>query len=332
MVKKEQRDKRIENLRALAIVLVVFGHSIILYQKGWGLYETERSSELLNLIKSWINMIQMPLFFSLSGYLFYFSIKKANLLNMIQKKIRRILIPFFIIAVGWLIPIRKLVGWSNYKGKNLPDILLYDIIGGRDCGHLWFLPCLFLIFIISYLIISVLKKVIKNENIVNVLFGAVSYMAAYFFYLIPEFYGSDVIRSVAINLIWFCAGYLLCAYAKVYKNMKKWQLILLLIASVLVSIGVLTGNFIYSKIPGLVLLITLYAWIPQTTNGFVEFLSKNSLGIYLFHSPLVYLTYSHIPNANPALVIGINFIIFGALAAGITVLIRKLNLKVVIGE
>ncbi len=34
--KSKGKDIRIVNLRALAILLVVFGHSVILYQNGWG--------------------------------------------------------------------------------------------------------------------------------------------------------------------------------------------------------------------------------------------------------------------------------------------------------
>ena len=70
MLKKA--DERIENLRA--IVLVVFGHSIILYDTNWGFYTTNQTVVVLEILKHWINLIQMPLFFSLSGYLFFYLI------------------------------------------------------------------------------------------------------------------------------------------------------------------------------------------------------------------------------------------------------------------
>ena len=65
--KAERQDGRIVNLRALAILLVVFGHSIILYQNSWSLYSTVRAVPALDLVKRWIDLIQMPLFFSLDG-------------------------------------------------------------------------------------------------------------------------------------------------------------------------------------------------------------------------------------------------------------------------
>lgn len=71
----EQRitwSNQIANIRALAILLVVFGHSIILYSSSWNLYSSIHSVPLLDNIKRIIDIIQMPIFFSISGYLFFF--------------------------------------------------------------------------------------------------------------------------------------------------------------------------------------------------------------------------------------------------------------------
>lgn len=69
--KDTTRRDDITNVRALAIFLVVLGHSIILYSSAWGYYPTEQKSILLDNLKFLINGIQMPLFFSLSGFCFY---------------------------------------------------------------------------------------------------------------------------------------------------------------------------------------------------------------------------------------------------------------------
>lgn len=60
----------VTNIRALAIILVVFGHSIIIYSSAWGIYQSSNQVQLLNGIKSLINLVQMPLFISVSGFLF----------------------------------------------------------------------------------------------------------------------------------------------------------------------------------------------------------------------------------------------------------------------
>jgi len=43
-------------------------------------------------------------------------------------------------------------------------------------------------------------------------------------------------------------------------------------------------------------------------------------------------TCANIPNAHPAIVVFINFVILGAAAFGLTELVRKTKLKVLIGE
>ena len=63
-------DYKITRLRCLAIVIVVLGHSIILYDPQWGLYQTSHTVDLLMWIKRIINAFQMPLFLFLSGYCF----------------------------------------------------------------------------------------------------------------------------------------------------------------------------------------------------------------------------------------------------------------------
>ena len=86
----KQRDYRIDNLRALAILSVVLGHSIILYSPEWQIYQTTQSSALFSQIKHFINLYQMPLFFSLSGYLFAGQ-KNLPFIEFLSKKTKRLL-------------------------------------------------------------------------------------------------------------------------------------------------------------------------------------------------------------------------------------------------
>lgn len=80
------------------------------------------------------------------------------------------------------------------------------------------------------------------------------------------------------------------------------------------------------------LLISFYMFVPRNDNRVSRFLSTNSFGIYLFHSPLVYITYSLIPNVNPVVVVLINFLVFGCFAIILTVLLKKTKGKILLGE
>lgn len=83
---KKNQEHWIENIRAIAIIMVVFGHSIILYSSEWDLYSTIHEVIALDYIKRFINLIQMPLFFSLSGYCFRYTIKKETGIGGLAKK------------------------------------------------------------------------------------------------------------------------------------------------------------------------------------------------------------------------------------------------------
>lgn len=73
-----QKREDIVSIRAIAILLVAFGHSIILYSSSWSLYETSVQSQVLDHLKNIINMLQMPLFFSVSGFCLVFTMLRGG--------------------------------------------------------------------------------------------------------------------------------------------------------------------------------------------------------------------------------------------------------------
>lgn len=82
-----QKNYLISNLRVLAILLVVLGHSIIIYDPNWTTYNTPFHSVFLVTLKKIINLFQMELFFSLSGFLFFYTTqKKFKIKSLLKKK------------------------------------------------------------------------------------------------------------------------------------------------------------------------------------------------------------------------------------------------------
>ena len=72
--------------------------------------------------------------------------------------------------------------------------------------------------------------------------------------------------------------------------------------------------------------------IPNKTINILSKISANSFGIYLFHSPLIYITFRYLPNINPILMFIINFICLGIVVYYLTIFLRKLKLGIIIGE
>ena len=334
-MRQQKRLTQVGNIRALAILLVVLGHSIILYSSGWNLYETTRQAPFLAWLKSVIDIPQMPLFFSLSGYLFVFTHqKKQGFGQLAKKKLLRLIAPYFGIGLLFLLPIRLLVGYPGYKGISIADLAL-RFLTANDVGHLWFLPALFLIFLLSEIILSVaeLIPVLKKfPRIVLLMAGAALYLEGYRICL-----GYGPLLSAFNYLMWFALGYCLNVYQeyvrKLYRiRIVKWGLLLVNLLLLAYSLSVSSVRVLISIGLRALFIINAYGAMPEKTCSLVQRIDRNSFGIYLFHSPLIYITFASIPNAHPAIVVFINFVIFGAASFSLTELVRKTKLKVLIGE
>ena len=71
-----------------------------------------------------IDILQMPLFFSLSGYLFVITHQKHyGLLRLLKNKARRLLVPYLGIGILWLLPIRMAVGFPRYSDMSILDFI-----------------------------------------------------------------------------------------------------------------------------------------------------------------------------------------------------------------
>ncbi len=204
MSQSSNRLSRISNIRVLAIFVVVLGHSIILYSHGWEIYETARTVPFLAGLKDAINIFQMPLFFSLSGYLFVFShAKKRGLLYLAKSKIRRLLLPYISICLLYLIPLRTLIHYPGYQDKSVGEIISFLLLG-TDVGHLWFLPTLFLVFLLAELLLTLgehLPFFNKHPDWLLYLGAVVLYMEGY-----RIFFGYQPLRSAYIYLLWLLVG------------------------------------------------------------------------------------------------------------------------------
>lgn len=142
-------DARLNNIRALAILVVMLGHSIIIYSPAWGIYSTSNSCDFFSQLKSLINILQMPAFFSLSGFLFKSTLDKRDAAYIIKNKILRLIVPYFFIGLFYMLPIKLIAQYPQWQGKALWKIILFDILLGFDNGHLWYLYSLFIIFCLS---------------------------------------------------------------------------------------------------------------------------------------------------------------------------------------
>ena len=340
-------------LRTFAILVVVLGHSMVVYQYNWGIYTPLVKSSFFNSLKIYIDTFQMPLFIFISGYMFYYCRKECGKYKKLGKfsfdKIKRLLIPYFCVAIMYVLPIRIMTDYKGYHGYNAFKIIYKYILTGLDVGHLWYLLAIFEIFIVFYLFESIINKIgvpasfiiIACANIISYKFPNVFQISISIHYFM-FFYLGYIVRNYEKNFVGLFKG---------KKNRAKivmlfvLQLLFLIVSSKISNnniVGTLFKNsiFLICNISGtlfyfLVLSLISYKYKSLNSNKTLKFLDKESFAIYLFHSPLIYIMLMYIANKNisPFLVVPSMFIIMLFCSLGISYVIKKTKvLKFIIGS
>lgn len=306
------RDFRIVNLRSIAIITVVIGHSIILYSSHWSFLTTDVKYPLFDYAKDIINLYQMQLYFFISGFLMYSTLyKNQTYSKFIIGKIKRLIVPYFVFGLLWMLPIKNMIGLPSLTDATILD-QIKDLACGINNGHLWFLYALFGIFAILYPINKLLLKILNNNVLVKIGEGILLLILA----LLPIMLDKVCFRHFNINeaihyAFWFQLGITIHYY-----NLKTFILISLL------SIGIfaLTDP---TLIISLIIVLGLYYAIPSKENKTLDFIDRHSFGVYLLHSPLIYITFTYLKDSYPLIVFATNFIVMGGFALLLTYLIKR---------
>ena len=95
-------NQQIINLRSIAIILVLLGHSIIIYDSNFELLSTDVQMPFFETIKHWISFVQMKLFISISGFLMAFKCLKEDKdswFDFEKSKLVRLLVPYMCVLL-----------------------------------------------------------------------------------------------------------------------------------------------------------------------------------------------------------------------------------------
>lgn len=341
-------NQQIVNLRALAIVFIVLGHSIIIYDHTFELLSSNVEVPLFETLKHWISFIQLKFFFSISGYLLCYKVMKmreksneeaiSTFFPFFQNKALRLLIPYIFVALLWMDPIKIILGVPDYS---LSIGLIIEQLQFSNSGHLWYLPCLFLIFLVLYpILIFIRKSRVMHAVMLFILVGA-NYLSG----RAPEAFQ---IQNATYYLVFFYLGYLI-NYTLLYIEEKKItppsllftnkKSCKIIFAALLFALSLLAGQVVaqftsigYELYLSIIVLLMFYYYMPSFNNKFVNEISNRSYGIYLFHSPLIYTTAFLCPDINPWLMLFLNFAVFGLVAYGLTIVIASSRLKFIVGS
>lgn len=289
----KERIKFIDISRALAIIFIVLGHTIV-------------HSEHCGIIYKFIYSFNVVLFFIISGYLF--NVKKDERFYLFFKnKFLRIMIPYFIWEILFIIPyfifgsnVDKALG--NNGSFSIKQVILNIIIGNgnnsalKQNTSLWFLPALFTMEIIFYFVINKIKKLNSRKSDIITLF------VLFFVGVGTSYLKVDLVWGLktALNLgIFFYIGYLLKKYNIFNKEsfLMKWYVLILMLLVGLMAfyfndiigyIDYFYGNYYLMFLSSLFisLLIMIIAYKIKFPKIF-EYLGRNTMGILIFHKLIV---------------------------------------------
>lgn len=326
-----QRDYLISNIRIIATFIVVVGHSIMLYS-NWELIPVSHFTppHLLIYAKHIINLVQMTLFFSLSGYLHQHLINKGrslSLKSLLTKKFLRLFIPYIFVSLI-MITVKLHVNYCNWQELTEFEIVKKLLLMEND-SHLWFLPALFQVFVLHFLLSR-----IEHKNIELGIALLISICSIY----IPLNYmlhSGDALKY----LFWFYLGcWVKSNEIRIEAFYKKYKFVVILVFILSVIISFLPGlgrtkSLIIQYISSISFITIMYSSTTKSKiSNITEVLDRNSFAIYLFHIPVVYLIFYYNNYINPYIISTLCIVASYIVSITIGEIIRRSKLRILIGE
>lgn len=280
------RNPIIDYLKGVAIFLVVWAHCMQFLNKGYSFYE--------NGIFMFIYSFHMPLFMTISGYLFAFSGTRTDLINVMKLKYSQLLLP--IISWGIILTFIMFYKQILFEGPFQGAVLFFNAYLKNLAFHLWFLWAL---FIISTMISVVASKF--NDSVLVHLFAFVlilffpdGYGLIYVKFMYPFFLGGyfynlfrariNKYKRLIIGLSFVVFPILLCYWSKqdliYFSNMSLYKPDLLqelIVALKRYLIG-------FSGVVVMVTIIKTFFHFPKAK--FIYEMGIFSLGIYILQTVL----------------------------------------------
>lgn len=222
----------VDLVKVITMLLVIIGHcnyyeistsygSVTYLEINGG----SKMFESIQFLTRFIYSFHMPLFMAVSGAVYALTRKQGERFSdFASKKAKRLLIPFLLVTTFVSVPCKYISGYYDSSSNILRDIFMgqYLLLGD---SHLWFVVCLFLIFMVAYWLERL--QVRKNLFFVAVLllFSWIGYRISY----------TDSLKHISLlltYLFYFYVGFMMIGYfsAKEKSNryiVLSWLLLLL---------------------------------------------------------------------------------------------------------
>lgn len=283
-----KREKWLDISRGIVMIMVILGHTGS-YLIGKGL--EGKSMSIYFMVTS---AIKIPGFFAISGYLFHD--KHGDTWEFIKNKIMKILLPYFTLgAVNMLLNI--LITWGHIKQwtpwmQHYVHQYIKKFILGKN---LWFIPCLFSVEIIFFIVKKLTKSNLFCMGIVSSILCIIGYI-----WSVPEVYIPWRIDTAFMCVLFVYIGYAI-RNVEAIRNFVLSKKGLGIFSILYLMLGIFSYlkygwknmdvnrtmyyNFILCFamiIVGIVVLFGIGKLINK--NKILEFVGQNTLAYFIFHT------------------------------------------------
>lgn len=159
-VGEKRRWKEIDVLYTIGIILVLIGHS---HSSDWSIFR----GTILDKVILFIYTFHMPLFFFISGFLFHNSkaIEAKGYKSWVFEKAIRLLSPYLFWSLIAAVP-KYWVENRSFAGVGKAIIDVFINPRASVWGHFWFLPVLFLTYVIFGALKSVSGRTLGEQKMI----------------------------------------------------------------------------------------------------------------------------------------------------------------------
>ena len=285
------RSNAISIVRVMATFAIVLYHCMCYNAGIWnGTYDCVHINPHIYILARVIVSLTLPIFFFISGYVFALGYIEKNkykaIIPLLGNKARRLLLPVVSYTVIYLLLFPYI------------DLNLTEFVSG--IRHLWFLPTLFLCFVIVYpfRVLLTFNKHLHKGIIGGALVILLCYLSCNA-QVVFRYLSFPVVYNMCKYLVFFVLGVL------TYKSMQSLNIKLLLITILLMLSLAFHYKLMWSG--GLVIqivdtlsiclfccmLLLYFNRLNLKESTIIKLNNRHSMGIYLIHQILIMAIYEY---------------------------------------
>ncbi|VAV96694.1 hypothetical protein MNBD_ALPHA02-2203 [hydrothermal vent metagenome] len=267
----------IHNFRAFAIIGVVSAHTLHAFR--W-----DNHPVLFQFFDTLFNQSSI-LFFFIAGFLFQYLSGRFEKYFYWKKKFQYVIVPYLLLSIPGIFYYTQIAyqdnTWQGFYDNSLAEQVFYFLITGKHLAPFWFVPTIFIFYIISPLLI----KADRDGRI----YWLLPLLMVFSFFLGRDGQYGPLNKAAYLFSIYLFGMFASVHHDRILELMKKYHLIILFLVALLifgnVNIDGYGQYFIYTSKLLMCPLLIYYLYKSRDFFGDrLNYLGHISFGIFFIHA------------------------------------------------